>query len=397
MVPGTFSLAVSSRRGARLILGDYAARFGQGLALWSSFSMSGFGSVSAFRRNASGFAPTGSFSPALRGAAIDLPLGRWSLGAAGALDDGALWPMAAVSYLGRRGQFGLQALCKDGTVVSADGNLGLGHWTLFGEAALSSVLINTDGAVIRRTRAAGVGGLCWAPAYRVQLEALARYYPAGFYSPYAGAVRSASKVSDEAGFAIGAQWRWAEFTFDAARHPEKGTSQYKGILSLAPEFSIGGTSLKAALRCTERCRPEDRIPWRHEARLDLKASRGPFSALCRGDLVFCKDCGALAYSELGYQNKTEGRPVEFSSFARVTVFRADAWDDRIYCYERDLPGAFSVPACYGRGWSLSALAKLRLRAGPSRHDFSFKCSLIRQTAGKRPSSFECKMQYQLAL
>ena len=397
IVPGTFSLALSSRRGARLILGDYAARFGQGLALWSSLSMSGFGSVAAFRRNASGFAPTGSFSPALRGAALDLPLGRWNIGAAGALADGALWPMAALSYLGRRGQFGLQALCKDGSVVSADGNLGLGHWTLFGEAALSSVLISSDGTVIRRTRAAAVGGVNWAPAYRVRLAALARYYPAGFYSPYAGAVRSASKVSDESGFALGAQWHWAECTFDAARHPEKGTSQYKGILTLTPEFTLGGTAFTAALRCTERFRPEDRLPRRHEVRLDLKAARGPFSAVCRGDLVRCKDFGALAYSELGYQRKSEDCPAELSAFVRATVFRADAWDDRVYCYERDLPGAFSVPASYGRGWSLSALARLRLRCRHSRHDLCLKCSYLRQTAGKRPSSAEFKLQYQLAM
>ena len=396
-VPGTFSLALSSKRGARLIMGDYAARFGQGLALWSSFSMSGFSSVAAFRRNASGFAPTGSFSPALRGAAIDLPLGRWNIGAAGALADGAVWPMAAVSYFGRRGQFGLQALCKDGSVISADGNLGLGHWTLFGEAALSSVLISSDATVIRRTRAAALGGVNWAPAYRVRLAALARYYPSGFYSPFAGAVRSASKVSDEAGFALGAQWRWAECTFDAARHPEKGTSQYKGILSLAPEFTLGGTSFTAALRCTERFRPEDKLPWRHEARLDLKASHGPFSAVCRGDLVRCKDYGALAYSELGYQRKSEGRPAELSAFARATLFRADAWDDRIYCYERDLPGAFSVPACYGRGWEISLLARVKFGVAHSRHSLCFKSSYIRQTAGKRPSSAEFKLQYQLSI
>ena len=396
-VPGTFSLAMYSRNGARLILGDYAARFGQGLALWSSFSMSGFGSVSAFRRNPTGFAPTASFNPTLRGAAIDLPLGRWNIGAAGALEDGSVWSISAVSYLGRRGQFGLQAICKDGAVASADGNLGLGHWTLFGEAALSSVLTNSAGSVIRRTRAAAVGGASWVPAYKVRLAALARYYPAGFYSPLAGAVRSASKISDEAGVALGARWRWAECTLDAASHPEKGTSQYKGVLSLAPEFTLGGTSFTAALRCTERCRPEEKLPWRHELRLDLKASRGPFSAVCRGNLVHCKDYGSLAYSELGYQRKSEARPLEFSAFVRATGFRADAWDDRVYCYERDLPGAFSVPACYGRGWSLSALVRTKLSTAHSRHAICFKCSLIRQTAGKRPSSAEFKLQYQLAM
>ena len=400
LTPGTFSLALYSRRGPRLILGDYAARFGQGLALWSSFSMTGFGSVVAFRRNASGFAPTGSFNPMLRGIAADFPAGRWTLGAAVGIDalraaPAGLVPIISATRFGRRGQFGFQALHKDASVFSADGTLGLGHWTLFGEAALSSVLTDTDGVVVRRTRVAGVGGASWAPAYRTRFTALARYYPSGFYSPYAGPVRSSSKVSDETGFACGAQWRWAEMTFDAALHPQKGTSQYKGILWVAPEFSLGGTAVTTSLRCTERFRPEDKNPWHHEARLDLKLVRGAFSAACRGDLVLCKDYGALAYAELGYQRTSQPVPTprsaSFSAFVRASVFRADFWDDRIYCYERDLPGAFSVPACYGRGWALSAVAGLRYGS----HRLCFKSSYLSRNYKSSQETLEFKLQYQI--
>ena len=131
--PGTFSAALYGRRGGKLVFGDFAARFGQGLALWSSFSMSGFSSVAAFRRSASGFAPTGSFSPRFRGVAADFTSGRWTFSAATALSGlqkGSpleIVPMAAVSRLGRRGQFGVQAFYKDGLVASADGTLGLGR------------------------------------------------------------------------------------------------------------------------------------------------------------------------------------------------------------------------------------------------------------------------------
>jgi hypothetical protein len=31
----------------------------------------------------------------------------------------------------------------------------------------------------------------------------------------------------------------------------------------------------------------------------------------------------------------------------------DEWEDRIYAYERDLPGSFNVPAFYGRGYWIS--------------------------------------------
>lgn len=393
--PGTFSLALSSRRGMRLIAGDYSARFGQGLALWSSFSMTGFGSVAAFRRNASGFGPTGSFSPALRGVAIDLPLGRWTTGGGVSLDGdlrspASVTPMVFTTYYGRRGQFGVQALYKEGSVVSIDGNLGLGHWTLFGETALSSVLTGTGDVLVRHIRVAGVGGVTWAPAYRTRLVALARYYPAGFYSPYAGAVRSASKVSDENGFSLGTQWRWMEITLDAALHPEKATSQYKALVSCVPEFPLFGGTLCPSLRWTEKYKPLDRQPWRHELRADIKYSRGIWNASCRGHMVSCRDLGLLGYGELGLVMR-EPQRLQLSAYARVTAFRADSWDDRIYCYERDIPGAFAVPAYYGRGWALSATAALKYRG----QKLSMRASFLHRTYKTRQESLEFKLQYQI--
>ena len=41
---------------------------------------------------------------------------------------------------------------------------------------------------------------------------------------------------------------------------------------------------------------------------------------------------------------------------------ADNWNDRIYCYERDAPGSFNIPAYYGRGWAASLVGRLKLRA-----------------------------------
>ena len=48
-------------------------------------------------------------------------------------------------------------------------------------------------------------------------------------------------------------------------------------------------------------------------------------------------------------------------FLRGTAFIADNWDDRIYCYERDAPGSFNVPAYYGRGYALSFVARMKWR------------------------------------
>jgi hypothetical protein len=45
------------------------------------------------------------------------------------------------------------------------------------------------------------------------------------------------------------------------------------------------------------------------------------------------------------------------------MFFVDNWDDRICSYERDAPGNFTVPAYYGRGFSVSAVGGSRFRFG----------------------------------
>ena len=55
----------------------------------------------------------------------------------------------------------------------------------------------------------------------------------------------------------------------------------------------------------------------------------------------------------------------------------DNWDDRIYAYERDVPGAYNSPAFYGRGmwssfiasWKPAEWCKLYLRAGVTIYPF----------------------------
>lgn len=479
-VPGTLSLALYGRGGASLVAGDFAARFGQGLALWSGFSMSGFSSVAAFRRNPTGFAPTGSFSPSLSGVAGEFSAGRWRFSAGVASpalrsflagkesSDRALIPLAAATFLGRRGQFGVQGVWRNGAVVSADGVLGLGHWTLFGEAALSSRVVTEDGYGIRRTRVAALGGVSWAPAYKVKFAILGRYYPSGFYSPLAGAVRSYSSFGNESGISLGAQWRRAELTADAALRPGPGSTgsglsafgsgsrHFKTVLNLSPVIPAGRITLSPAARWTERYRPADANPWHHELRTDLtlslpvssrpsarsasapsspsalpsvrdattlstsssatpgspstifqevpssvilsKAKDPPAATLratLRADIVRSKGWGRLFYAELGYVS--EGF---LSAYLRFTAFDIPEWADRIYCYERDLPGSFTVPAYYRRGRALSAVAGLKLpspQKRSARHSINLRASLVRYPDGAKPPVTEVKLQYRIQL
>ena len=83
LTAGTFSAAWYGRRAlGQLIVGNFGARFGQGLVQWSGFALSGYNSLGAFRRNGTGFSPTGSWSPSLFGVASDWHFGPWRLSVA---------------------------------------------------------------------------------------------------------------------------------------------------------------------------------------------------------------------------------------------------------------------------------------------------------------------------
>jgi hypothetical protein len=68
---------------------------------------------------------------------------------------------------------------------------------------------------------------------------------------------------------------------------------------------------------------------------------------------------------------------KLSAYIRQGFFVVDNWDDRIYAYERDVPGAYNSPAFYGRGmwssfiasWKPAEWCKLYLRAGVTIYPF----------------------------
>ena len=339
------SVAVYGRRlPFSIVLGDFNARFGQGLLLWSGFSLSGVQSAAAMDRHPSGLSPAWTLSAgsAHRGAAADISLGRfvlsgfWSYGKCSG---------ANLTWLARSGQAGVTALsCYR---VSLDWRWAFGRWDLFGEVAED----------FRNHALAGVAGVAWNPAYQVRFAASVRGYPAAFDGSLAGALRSSTRSSDERGVSLAVDYKKFTFTADVAVHPSKGTGQCKAVLKYAPQVT---DHLSLAVRAVSRYRPQDTWPWRSELRAEavLTASGG---LSLKGCASFCKSEGFawLACLEPGYSLETES--LRWAVYLRGTAFVVDSWEDRIYIYERDIQGAFSVPAYYGRGCSLSAVTSLKIK------------------------------------
>jgi len=367
------------KRPGKVILGDFNTRFGQGLLLWSGFSLSGVQSAAAMDKHPAGLSPAWTLSPdtAHRGAAADMSLGRfvlsgfWSYGRCSG---------ANLTWLARSGQIGMTAISTGYHVLrgSVDFRWSFGKIDVFGE---------TVAAMLDRTVAFLAGG-AWNIAYQVRLAASIRNYPAAFDGSLAGALRSSTRTSDERGAALAFDCKALTVTADAALHPDKGTAQYKTIWKYAPQVT---ENLTLSLRAVGRYRPADPYPWRTELRAEAALSGGNGLIIKgSGTLCRCVETTWLAYVEGGYVNETSVR--KLSAYIRGTAFKIDRWEDRIYIYERDIPGAFSVPAYYGRGCSASAVASIKRR--------HFACharayaTAYPGMGGKKPGKAGLKLQCQ---
>lgn len=363
------SIGWTGRR-TRLWLGDFNARFGQGLCLWNGFSLSSLASVDAFGRRPTGLSQAWSWSDApLRGVAGELSLGRFSIRALAAIPvlrsaleggpvaEEKVLPAGNVTGYFRCGSAGVTASYRGGTLkVGGDVRVCLRGTDLFTEVAWDV-----------KNRSPGLVAGTLVPLGTVRLAALFRYYGRQFSADGAGAVRSGTRVSDECGAALGASWETLSLTVDAVRKLTDGKRTLKIVALAAPVLS---PSLTCRIRLSERLRDTEPVN-RTDLRADLCWTRGPWRANLRGNIVWSSRFGILGYGEGGYQAG------QWTLWLRGTLFRADQWDDRIYAYERDLPGFFSVPAYYGRGWAGSVSGSLRWQWSRVRLKIAFRGELTR--------------------
>jgi len=369
---GSVSAAYYGKRHlGKLVLGHFGARFGQGLAQWSGFAMSGAGSVGAMKKNGSGLSDVCSYTPQNLGIAADANFGCWTLSAAWALPKS---PIANVSCNLRSASFGLTA--RPGA-ASLDWKAGAKGISCFGEIAWGGA-------------PAGIVGLWWVPEYGRTICALGRYYSPAFNGSASGALHSGSKVSDEAGVTLGYGGRILDFTTDVCMHPSNKSLYFKGLLTASPVFEAGPLTLEPALRLGSRFSSSQTCPWRNEVRADIDLRWAGLLGHLRLDILKCRETAWLANAESGWNGGS------WQAFLRGTLFKIDRWEDRIYVYERDAPGSFNVPAYYGRGWALSFFGTYK----PSRaHAFWLRISTLQYpwTEGGKAARAELRLQYRLSL
>ena len=392
----TGSLSYDFRRGC-VIIGDFNARFGQGLALWSGVFMTSPSSPDAFMKKPSGISETFSFtgSSALTGVAGNFAFKQWTLTVLAAAPGIksivskpakiSLKPAANLSWRGRYGQVSATHVMElsgwlDSQVripvmrTSADAAFCMQGVNVYCEAVYDWAYRNIH----------GVAGTDFRIGEKVRMAGLLRYLPSkadGTAAQHSAALSTA--------FGLPQRRHAGTLTVDAVRYVEpkdKTASRSIQIKILADwKYSIDD-HWNLEIRLSERLRT-----WGNRFRTDLRAEiayqSGPWVMNMRVNALRSVGTGFISYLEEGHKADV------MNIYLRQGIFFVDDWEDRIYVYERDAPGSFNVPAMYGRGWYACAVAaahinrSIRLYARVSYTGYQFMAHEKR-----KPGKAELKFQ-----
>ena len=272
----------------KVIAGQWNARFGQGLVLWTGMTMSGFSPGGNLDKRAAGLSLSGSTSPlnVPYGLAAEFNFGRWSATTILKTEFGKsafkLTPAVNLNWTGRNAGAGITVVGNAERIIAgADARWHTGFTSLWAEFAWD----------FAGRAPAAVLGMRWEPAYLVNFSALARWYSPGFSGQWSAGARSSSKTSDEAGGTLGFRFKWLSATADYAWHPSKNTIQAKAIAVATPVLKRGIIEWEPTIRLSARWRSSDSFKWRSEVRLQSNLGLGEWKINLRGDAVWCREYG----------------------------------------------------------------------------------------------------------
>ena len=394
------SAAWTGPRGAvlrRVVVGDFTARFGQGLVLWKAFNGGAMlGEPGTVLRHGSGLNPYSSTDEGhfFRGIGVTVAPGSWQLSgflSRNAVDarlvaDTAFTSIATdglhrtaterakrhtmhVEVVGLaaqrdflRGRIGVTAtayrydrhnartLREDNRYQQYDGlwgNLGLDaywhspQWRLFGEAAVDA-----------HWAPAFLSGLIWSPSYAWEVSLLLRYYDKSYIATHAGAYSTLSSCANQTGATLSLRCylnkRWTmrlhgEYSYYPwVRYGGAPPSAWRLRAELAGAFA-DGSSVQLLFR-------DHSGSW--QARLGGSwqlSEHWSVGARAQGGLG-----GGAAYAEAAFSLWRRRLTVA----GRLTGYNTADWASRISFYERGLPQSYSVRQFYGKGTGAYLLVKV---------------------------------------
>lgn len=345
---------------SKILIGDFNARFGQGLVLWTGFYIKDYHRPLSIIKRAMSVTPSVSFSGGTcRGVAASCEFGNLSLSIFSDFPvlkyDGMSKIKCPVvssqsvntSLYFRNCQIGMTGMVESGfngiynSRLSIDSRACINGTDIFGEVGYD--ILNRQVAVI--------GGIASRLSDNVLCAFSTRYYAPeyGKMSCY----KTLTKINDELGAVFACETKYLDFSVDYNSMLTK--KLHKLSFFMGKLYSLN-KNFRSDLRLVYKSnllRKENRV----DCRGDLIFERGKLLCKVRANLVYTGDYSSLAYVESGYIDSSK------ALYLRGTVFFADTWKSRLYAYERDAPENFSVPAYYGRGYSLAMYGNIGFKTG----------------------------------
>ncbi len=399
-----------------IVVGDYVAKFGQGLTLWKSFPISFVSTPSSMAKRGKGLSGYTSTDEDnyLRGLAASAQFGSSTVSIllsarnidARVVDDyytsivtggihvsdaemakrHTMWEylagtnytiklnslklgITAVAYMydkhnGRRVYDYNRYQIYDGLWgdVGVDFLWHHNHCRYFGELAIDA-----------HAAPAMIVGMVYNPKYEVESCTTFRYYDKSFISTHSGAFSTISSVSNQLGLTYNLKWLASDsFTInyysDLVYYPwvrfniDSSSSSIKSKISF--EYSKEN-KWQLTLMLNGKIARETEIYYNYSASLKVKYYCGN-----RFELEGIGSYNSGGYAAcIGATFSTERKRLQVSG--RVTKYDTSDWNSRIYLYEKGMPQTYSVEAFYGKGWS----EYLMLKYSPSKkYNFYIKVS-----------------------
>lgn len=418
----SFNVALKNRGVLNtLVVGDYSARFGQGLVLWNAFNMAGvYGPGSLYKSGASVLPYSSSDeNNFLRGVASSFSFGKLELnllfslksvdariknGAYTSIITGGLHNTASLlecrksmreylggvslSYLFKRIKIALSAVAygydkRDGTTVREYnryqiynglwGNASFdfyGVWNnfrLFGEFAVD---VGGSGAFL-------IGSL-FPVGPKTDFGVLLRSYSKSYIAPHASAYSTLSTLSNQRGATVSlvtnpASWAKLSGYCEMAYYPwyRYNVNESSYMFKESIKLDITREKLDGYLNLSHTFHSHTHLHKLYgKSRFNFNISERCTGAL-HSAVVVSESCGYEFGGSFGYKSRER----RFCANGGCAFFNCREWESRLYIYERDLPYTYASRLLYGCGisawllfdYELSPSVKLYLKNGTLCH------------------------------
>lgn len=243
------------------------------------------------------------------------------------------------------------------------------------------VLIFGEGALDQNGHHAFLAGTSFKPYPRLSLSMLGRSYSPAYLATFSNAFSEGTSTCNEQGLFTSLDMQLVKrvhFTgyVDVFRFPWLnyivGTPSYGQDVAIEISSTIGRSGVIKLLiknKVKEKQDADIGYPTRPSLpstkstiRLQINQKMGIWSmktVLFTNEYLFkkSKTNGVALSQDLGME--TADSPI--SVFMHSVLFQTGSWENRIYLWEKDVPGAFSMPMLYGQGCRLSLFVKYELR------------------------------------